>query len=1382
MKKYYFFLLILITSFSDNTAFGQYCSAGSGTCDEYISNVVCGSINNNSGACTAGGYANYTAQSTTIQIGNSQTITVTNGYPYSSDQCGIWVDWNNDLDFSDIGETMTVSGNPGNGPYTATISPPSNAYVGSVRMRIRVCYTGTVDPCGNATYGEVEDYTINVTAAAVGQVTLLSENWTAPAGWTYGSGGAQPNNKWVVTSCYNSINGNTLTVLEGSDNSPYYKCTGYNKTTTCSGIVAYKTVNATGYNNQNISFNWMCTGETNYDWGNLVYSIDGGASWVAIGSNYLGQATAVAANNISIPAACDNRSYLIGFKWVNDASGGSDPSFSIDDIILNGTISVPAAAGTIVGSANACAGQTGVSYYVPPISNATGYAWTLPAGATIASGLNTNSITVNFGSTSGNVSVHGTNSNGNGAESPLFPVTVTSIPSAAGIISGTSPLCQGASASFSVAAISGATSYSWNLPVGFNITNGGNSNNVTINVSSASSGIITVAGTNTCGTGTVSANYTISVNPLPSAAGVITGSSTVCSGTSIAYSIGAISNATSYSWSYSGTGVTFTPNNTVSNPTINFASNATAGNLTVNGVNACGGGASSTVFITVNSSPSAAGTITGPSSVCQNSTGNIFSVPAIAGATGYTWNLPAGFSITSGNNTNSISLSCAVGASSGNINVAGTNSCGSGTVSANFPVTAIGVIGNAGAISGSSTVCQSTSGIYSVGAIANASSYVWSYSGSGATFSPSNTVINPTVSFDATATSGNLTVYGINSCGAGGVSPIYPITVNQTSIAASSASAYPNTISAGMSTMLVVNGGNLGTGASWKWYTGSCGGTLVGTGATINDSPLATTTYYVRAEGGSCGTTSCVSVTVTVSAVPVYFGIFNCGANIHIFPSTFMYIDGNGLGDYSCSSACGPVGLVNIDGTMIIEGDWYNNNTSPNNALENISTNNGYVEFRGSTNMQTIGGSTVTTFEHVKINNSTPNSGDNVNLNTNANINATLDLSDGVVKTGANYLVVLNTAAGAVFNHSGTSFIDGNLRRYMASGSGTYAFPLGYGGHTPTNYYLADLENATLTWTVGSYIDSKVTTLTNHTDPDLITANVTELGTQYKSMATQAMWTLTPSVQPTAGLYNMKCWITNIKTVNSLADNSFAILKRANGTNGLAWNKGGGTLNPNGGLGRMLSNDYALRLGLSSFSEFGIAKTEGPLPVELINFNAVCNEDKVNLNWTTASEVNNDFFTIEKSLNTQDWDFVLNVSGAGNSNKVINYSATDDFPYSSSINNSEISYYRLKQTDYDGKFEYSPVTTVKCEDNAEVEIIALYQNNNDLYVEINSISDESFDFVLYDDRVRVMFAKHENAMKGFNKFSYDVSDFSGGIYMLVIQSPKQRITKKTILK
>lgn len=136
-----------------------YCDAIGGGY-EHISHVTVGDIDNASGADF---YADYTDQSTNMRVGDSYLITVVNGSPYDQDQCGAWIDWDGNFEFEDD-EFIAFEGSPGDGPYAATIVPPLDANTGSTRMRIRIMYTGDLEPCGSTAYGEVEDYTINVQA------------------------------------------------------------------------------------------------------------------------------------------------------------------------------------------------------------------------------------------------------------------------------------------------------------------------------------------------------------------------------------------------------------------------------------------------------------------------------------------------------------------------------------------------------------------------------------------------------------------------------------------------------------------------------------------------------------------------------------------------------------------------------------------------------------------------------------------------------------------------------------------------------------------------------------------------------------------------------------------------------------------------------------------------------------------------------------------------------------------------------------------------------------------------------------------------------------------------------------------------------------------
>lgn len=208
-----------------------------------------------------------------------------------------------------------------------------------------------------------------------------------------------------------------------------------------------------------------------------------------------------------------------GAKWVSvnytNANGCSAAASTVYNVTVN---PLPGTPGAITGTSSVCAGASGIAYSVAAVTNATAYAWTLPVGASIASGTGTRSITVNFdaSSVSGTISVLAQNACGDGQPSPAFAVTVNNLPVAAGAITGETSVCQGSTGiAYSVGTIDGATTYTWTLPAGATIATGANSNNITVDYSpSAVSGPISVNGVNACGTG-VSSVITVTVNPKP---------------------------------------------------------------------------------------------------------------------------------------------------------------------------------------------------------------------------------------------------------------------------------------------------------------------------------------------------------------------------------------------------------------------------------------------------------------------------------------------------------------------------------------------------------------------------------------------------------------------------------------------------------------------------------------------------------------------------------------------------------------------------------------------------------------------------------------------------------------------------------------------------
>jgi hypothetical protein len=157
-----------------------YCATSfSNTADEWISNVTFNTINNNSGSTT---YSDFTAQSTTVTAGNTYLLSVqltVNGAWLEEVQA--WFDWNQDGDFTDAGEAFYVGSLTGAcapcGALTTNVTIPTTALNGNTRMRVIERYNQVPGSCDNATWGEPEDYTVNITGGGtptLGNVTNVT--------------------------------------------------------------------------------------------------------------------------------------------------------------------------------------------------------------------------------------------------------------------------------------------------------------------------------------------------------------------------------------------------------------------------------------------------------------------------------------------------------------------------------------------------------------------------------------------------------------------------------------------------------------------------------------------------------------------------------------------------------------------------------------------------------------------------------------------------------------------------------------------------------------------------------------------------------------------------------------------------------------------------------------------------------------------------------------------------------------------------------------------------------------------------------------------------------------------------------------------------------
>ncbi|MBK7964632.1 MAG: T9SS type A sorting domain-containing protein [Bacteroidetes bacterium] len=415
----------------------------------------------------------------------------------------------------------------------------------------------------------------------------------------------------------------------------------------------------------------------------LAGSIGGGATngtWSTSGDGSFSPSASVL-NADYIPGAGDILAGSVTLTLTTDAPVNCTPAVSSMMITIQQN---PASPGVISGPTNLCNPfNTTVTYSIAPVAGATSYTWSVPNGTVLLFGQGTTSITVNWpfaaihAGVVGNICVSANNSNscGSGTPSCLGISVQLSTPVTPPSISGAAKACPTDVITYSIALVARADSYNWTVPAGAAVIAGQGTNVVQVEFSPGfTGGPITVAAINGCGSSPVRSRN-VSLNILPASASISGQNSGVCSATGVSYTVTPVVGASSYFWTVPS-GATIASGQGTGTIMVDFSGSYGGGSISVVAQNGCGNGAARS--LTVTGAPGIASPITGPVGLCANQNYN-YGVSTVAGASTYTWTVPSGFTILSGQGTKDIVAKAGANPASGlTISVRASNACGTG--------------------------------------------------------------------------------------------------------------------------------------------------------------------------------------------------------------------------------------------------------------------------------------------------------------------------------------------------------------------------------------------------------------------------------------------------------------------------------------------------------------------------------------------------------------------------------------------------------------------------------------------------------------------------------------------------------------------------------
>ncbi|MBX2915597.1 MAG: T9SS type A sorting domain-containing protein [Cyclobacteriaceae bacterium] len=660
------------------------------------------------------------------------------------------------------GQSITFTATPGNGGTTpvyqwrvngANVGTNSPTFTSSTLTNGQVvsCVLTSNATCTTAATATSNNITVGITPVVTPTVTITGNTTTCSGNSvTFNAAvtnaGSNPTYQWKVNGANVGSNQNfftTNTLTNGQivtcqitrDNS------GCITTTTATSNALTMVVGTMPAQPSAITGNAaVCQGTTvTYSVTNVAgvnYAWDAGGGGTISGSG----------NSVSVTWLSTGTKTLSVYP-INACGTGTPATLSVT---INATPSSP---GTVAG-ANAV-GQNQANQYSVTNQPGVTYAWSAGAGGTVTGSGNSVSITWTTAG-SKTITVTPSNSCGTGAASTLgVSVGSCAAPAQPSTISGAATTCVGGSGTYSVSSV-GGVNYAWDAGAGGNVSGSGNS--VTLTWSTPGTKTITVTPFTDCGTGTPRTT-TVVVSTLPDQPSAITGNTTACISSTVAYSVTNVPGTT-YTWDTGGKG---TVTGTGNNITVQWTAAGT-NSLTVTPSNSCGTGLARTLSVVVNNVPLGTSAITGANLMCTG-TSSTYSVTNTSGVT-YVWNAGAGSAITG--TGNSVSITWSTGGEKV-VQVTPSNACGNG-VATTYTVSVTPSAAQPGTITGSTSVNAGTTNTYSVPNVAGIN-YAWSTNADGVIVGSGNSV---QVSWTAGGTK-TLTVTPSNACGNG---PVRDLTVN----------------------------------------------------------------------------------------------------------------------------------------------------------------------------------------------------------------------------------------------------------------------------------------------------------------------------------------------------------------------------------------------------------------------------------------------------------------------------------------------------------------------------------------------------------------------------------------------------------------------------